>query len=74
MYLLPKTVVADLDKQRTFFWEIICKSKSRGGLGVKDIRNICLLSKWWWRLDNEADIWQVKAKYLRKICGRECIS
>jgi hypothetical protein len=30
--------------------------------------NICLLCKWWWKLDNEDGIWQniVKAKYLRK--------
>jgi hypothetical protein len=54
MYLFPKTVVADLDRQRrTFFWqggstkrkyhlikwEIICKNKNKGGLGIKDIRN-----------------------------------
>lgn len=75
MYLVPKTVVKDLDKQRrTFFWqgggqkrkyhlvrwEIICKSKKKGGLGIKDIRkmNISLLCKWWWRLDTEKGIWQ----------------
>lgn len=85
MYLLPKTLVADLDKQRRSFfwqggvqkrkyhpvkWELICKSKSKGGLGIKDMRkmNICLLSKWWWHLENEKGIWQdiVKAKYLIK--------
>jgi hypothetical protein len=68
MYLLPKTVVKQLDKQRrTFFWqggghkkkyyllrwEIICKSKKKGGLGIKSIEkmNLSLLCKWWWRLD-----------------------
>lgn len=73
-----------LDKQRrTFFWqgggqkrkyhlvkwELICKSKNKGGLGVKDIRkmNISLLCKWWWKLDKESGIWQdiIRAKYLR---------
>ena len=61
MYLLPKTTTEILDKQRrTFFWQgngskkkyhliqwkVICKSKHKGGLGIKDIRkmNISLLS------------------------------
>jgi hypothetical protein len=84
MYLLPKTTTKKLDKQRrTFFWqggstkkkyrlirwEIICKSKKKGGLGIKDIRkmNISLLCKWWWRLEKEHGVWQdiVKAKYLQ---------
>jgi hypothetical protein len=48
IYLLPKTVVKDL---RTFFWQRgqtkrkyhllrwtkICKSKKKGGMGIKDI-------------------------------------
>jgi hypothetical protein len=70
VYLLPKTVTCELDKQRrTFFWqggstkkkyrllkwELICKSKKKGGLGIKDMRkmNISLMCKWWWRLENE---------------------
>jgi hypothetical protein len=89
MYLLPKTVIKQLDKQRrTFFWqggghkkkyhllrwEIICKSKKRGGLGIKNIAkmNLSLLCKWWWRLDNESGLWQdlVRAKYLKnKVAG-----
>ena len=55
MYLLPKTVMAKLDKQRrTFFWEgnimkrkyhlvkwsTICQSKEKGGMGIKSIRKI----------------------------------
>lgn len=33
-------------------WETICKSKKKGGLGIKSIRkmNISLLTKWWWKL------------------------
>jgi hypothetical protein len=64
IYLLPKTVVNNLDRiRRTFFWQgggtkkkyhlirwpKICKSKKKGGLGIKDIRlmNISLLCNWW---------------------------
>lgn len=56
-------------------WEIVCKSKKKGGLGLKNIRklNISLLCKWWWRLENEEGLWQmiVKYKYLRgkPICA-----
>lgn len=50
---------------------IICKSKKKGGLGVKDIRklNICLLCKWWWNLENETGLWQeiVKANYTKGV-------
>jgi len=63
MYLLPQTITQQLDKQRrTFFWqgggtkrkyhlvkwEVICKNKKKGGIGVKDIRkmNLSLLCKW----------------------------
>jgi hypothetical protein len=84
IYLLPKTVVYRLDKIRTtFFWQggdtkkkyhlvkwtRICKSKKRGGLGIKDIRkmNLSLLCKWLWKLDREVGLWQqiVKHKYLK---------
>lgn len=51
-------------------WENICKSKKKGGLGIKDLRrmNISLLCKWWWKLEKEEGLWQeiVKFKYLRK--------
>lgn len=68
-YLLPKTIVKNLDKTRRHFfwqgggtkknhwvkWEVICKSKKKGGLGIKDLRklNISLMCKWWWRLEKE---------------------
>ena len=49
-------------------WTTICKSKKRGGLGIKNISNmnVSLLCKWWWRLEMENGIWQdiVKAKYM----------
>ena len=85
IYLLPKTVIKELDKvSRTFFWQgvhtkrkyhlvkwiKICKSKKKGGLGIKDIRkmNLSLLCKWWWKLEVESGVWQeiVTYKYLRK--------
>jgi hypothetical protein len=33
-------------------WPVVCKEKSRGGLGVRDVKivNISLLIKWRWRL------------------------
>jgi hypothetical protein len=84
IYLLPKTTTQTLDKQRRKFlwqgnsprkkyylirWETVCKSKKKGGLGIKSIRkmNISLLCKWWWRLENEEGLWQniVKAKYVK---------
>lgn len=84
LYLFPQTTVNTRDKQRrTLFWqgggqkrkyhlvkwEVICKDKKKGGLGIKDIRrmNISLLCKWWWKLDNETGLWQdlVKAKYIK---------
>jgi hypothetical protein len=64
IYLLPKTVINDLDKvKRTFFWQgghskrkyhlvkwvKICKSKKERGLGIKDIRKMNLsLLCKWW--------------------------
>lgn len=50
-------------------WETICKSKKKGGLGIKDLKrmNISLLCKWWWKLEREGGLWQhiVKYKYMQ---------
>jgi hypothetical protein len=50
-------------------WDRVCRSKNIGGLGVKDLRkqNLCLLSKWWWNLENHDALRQriVKHKYIR---------
>jgi hypothetical protein len=50
-------------------WTRVCRSKNKGGLGVKDLRkqHIALLSKWSWKLETQSGIWEniVKAKYLR---------
>lgn len=82
MWLMSKTFVEKLDKhRRKFFWQgcckkkryylvkwnRVCRSKDKGGLGVKDLRkqNISLLVKWWWKLETQNGIWQdlVKARY-----------
>jgi hypothetical protein len=56
-------------KYRLAKWEIICQPKELGGLGVAnlDIKNICLLSKWLFKLLNEDGVWQrlLRNKYLR---------
>jgi hypothetical protein len=42
--------------------------KDRGGLGIKnhDKMTICLLCKWWWKLENNVGIWQdiIHANYV----------
>ena len=84
MHLLGKTVIEKLDKHRRRFfwagkkkkkaycmvkWKRVCRSKNKGGLGVKDLhrQNVSLLCKWWWKLETQDGLWQriVKAKYLR---------
>lgn len=49
--------------------EKVCKSKKKGGLGIKNLRkmNISLLCKLWWKLEKEEGLWQdiVRHKYLR---------
>ncbi|KAM3348275.1 hypothetical protein ACQJBY_021904 [Aegilops geniculata] len=84
MWLMNRTFVEKLDKhRRRFFWQgcikkrryhlirwnRICRSKEKGGLGIKDLRkqNISLMLKWWWKLDTQKGIWQdiVRARYLR---------
>ena len=85
MFLINKSTLEKWDKpRRKFFWHRngnkkgyhmvkwgrICRSKNKGGLGVKDLRkqNISLLTKWWWKLEKKEGLWQdiVKAKYLKK--------
>ena len=51
-------------------WSHVCRSKKKGGIGVKDLQkqNISLLSKWWWQLGIGKALWQdiVKDKYLKR--------
>jgi hypothetical protein len=44
-------------KYRFTKWKIICQPKEIGGLGVANLatKNVCLLSKWLFKLLNEND-------------------
>ena len=41
-------------------WNIICRPKDQGGLGVEvlELKNKCVLSKWLFKLLNEEGVWQ----------------
>src|SRR6266540_1383109 len=49
-------------------WSIVCRPKDQGGLGIEalEIKNMCLLSKWLYKLLNEEGVWQqiLQNKYL----------
>jgi hypothetical protein len=47
-------------KYRLTKWNIICRPKDQGGLGIKDleIKNRCLLSKWLDKMINQEGVWQ----------------
>jgi len=55
-------------KYRLTKWNIICRPKDQGGLGVEvlELKNKCLLSKWLFKLLNEEGVWQelLHNKYL----------
>ncbi|GAU46740.1 hypothetical protein TSUD_286000 [Trifolium subterraneum] len=63
-------------------WDVVCLPKSRGGLGVRDVRviNISLLAKWRWRLlTNDNVVWKevIRSKYGdlavgKVVLGDEC--
>jgi hypothetical protein len=55
-------------KYRLTKWNIICRPKDQGGLGIEvlELKNQCLLSKWLFKLFNEDGVWQelLHTKYL----------
>ena len=73
--LLPKGTIEAIDKRRRVFlwsgedschgskclvaWDLVCKSKSLGGLGIKNLhsQNICLLTKMIYRLFSQNSPW-----------------
>jgi hypothetical protein len=58
----------DNRKYRLTRWNIICRPKDQGGLGIEvlELKNKCLLSKWLFKLLNEEGVWQelLHNKYL----------
>jgi hypothetical protein len=61
------------DKQKKKYeltrWNIICRPKDQGGLGIDvlGIKNKCVLCKWLFKLLSEKGVWQelLTNKYLR---------
>jgi hypothetical protein len=55
-------------KYRLTKWNIVCRPKDQGGLGIEvlDIKNRCLLSKWLFKMLTEEGLWQelLTNKYL----------
>jgi hypothetical protein len=55
-------------KYRLTKWNIVCRPKDQGGLGIKvlDVKNKCLLSKWLFKHLSEEGMWQelLSNKYL----------
>ena len=47
-------------KYRLSKWNMICRPKDQGGLGIEvlELKNKCLLSKWLFKLLNEEGVWQ----------------
>jgi hypothetical protein len=56
-------------KYRLSKWNILCRPKDQGGLGIEvlELKNKCLLSKWLFILLSEEGMWQqlVHNKYLK---------
>ena len=57
-------------------WVDVCQPRDQGGLGITnlEIKNISLLCKWLWRLENEEGDWQemIRAKYLSRKTLVQC--
>jgi hypothetical protein len=66
----------NIKKYHLVKWSDVCQPKDQGGLGVTDLhlKNVSLLCKWIWRLENEEGLWQdlIKAKYLKKCTFSQC--
>jgi hypothetical protein len=88
-FQLPKGILHKLDYFRSrFFWQgdnekkkyrlakwnVVCRPKDQGGLGIHDleVKNTALLSKWLARLLTEDGVWQTLLR--RKYVGSKAIS
>ena len=57
-------------KYRLTKWDIVCRAKDQGGLGIEnlEVKNRCLLSKWLWKLSFKTEaMWAqiLRSKYLQ---------
>jgi hypothetical protein len=53
--------VGGLKKIAWVKWRKVCQPRSKGGLGVRDIKlvNVNLLAKWWWRIiEDDSALWK----------------
>ena len=88
-FLVPKGVRKRLDYYRSrFFWQgdsekkkyrlarwnVVCRPKDQGGLGIHDleIKNKALLGKWLYKLLTEDGVWQTLLR--RKYIGSKALS
>jgi hypothetical protein len=60
-------------KYRLTHWNIVCRSKDQGGLGIEvlELKNKCLLSKWLFKILTEQEgVWLelIRNKYLHSKC------
>ena len=61
-------------KYRLTKWNLVCRPKDQGGLGIKvlEIQNKCLLSKWLHKILNEEGVW--KELLVNKYLGDKTLS
>ena len=61
-------------KYRLAKWDVVCRPKDQGGLGIHDlcIKNSALLGKWLFKLLTEDGIWQTLLR--RKYIGTKAVS
>jgi hypothetical protein len=76
-FILPKWVIGEIDAIRRNFlwkeshanskkmhlanWSIVCRPKSKGGLGIINIEmmNIALIGKWYWKwFSTQPSLWR----------------
>jgi hypothetical protein len=67
--------LANTNKTCWVKWEVICRPKKEGGLGVRNLRlvNISVLAKWKWKLlSRDFELWKevVVARYGRDVMGK----
>ena len=61
-------------KYRLVKWNVVCRPKHQGGLGIHDleIKNTALLGKWLFKLLTEDGVWQTLLR--RKYIGSKALS